>query len=455
MAIRSALAVVGTLVAMSQAAAGAPVRSEASLTVLAIERVTDGRRGAHPTLGLLIRADDAGGGNPGVSLGQLSLTIDRRQLDVRALAALRDGPAGTRFGWVTISANGPTSVQSAVRTTPGSFGNVLTAAFDVPREFAGIVGKSGPVRIRTDTSNVTFTLDFRSLVERWRRATRREVPWAGGLIGIYLDSYVDGRRTRYLATNPRRPTALVLDATAQACADFPCSILAEPVSDRLTLSLPHPVTIRPPARAVYGRPAVFSGTGSPGDTVHLAYVKEPRRKPVCTPTTYAKEPPCSPPFGYAFDRLFPTASVRANGTWRLAVALRTVGRSAIGLSHVASGRYAAVAYRGRRPANYPSFNGGRFSVFAVPALRIEVVLARPRVRVHPAGSRPLLEISVPGGDSFVTVLASAGGKRLATARLDSAGRAKVRVNVPRRRQRLVVTTAAPGAIASRTTVSVP
>ena len=440
---------------MSQAAAGAPVRSEASLTVLAIERVTDGRPGAHPTLGLLIRSDDGAGGDPGASLGQLSFTIDRRQLDVKALAALRDGPPGTRFGWVTIGANGPTSVQSALRTTPGSFGNVLTAAFEVPREFAGVVGDSGPVRIRTDTSSITVTLDFRSLVERWRRATRSEVPWAGGLIGIYLDSYLDGRNTRHLAVNPRRPTTLVLETAAQACADFPCSILAEPVSDRLTLSLPHPVTIRPPTRAVYGRPAVFSGTGSRGDTVHLAYVKEPRRKPVCTPTTYAKKPPCSPPFGYAFDRLLPTAKVRANGTWRLAVALRTVGRTAIGLSHVASGRYAAVAYRGQRPANYPSFNGGRFSVFAVPAVRIEVVLARPRVTVHPAGSRPLLEISVPGGDSFVTVRASAGGSRLATVRLDSAGRAKVRVKVPPRLQRLVVTASAPGVVASRTTVSVP
>ena len=166
MAIRSALAVVCVLVAVSQAAAGVSVRSDASLAVLAIERVTDGRPGAHPTLGLLVRADDGAGGDPGVSLGQVSFTIDRRQLDLRALTALRGAPVGTRFGWVTLSPNGPTSVQSALRTTPGSFGNVLTAAFDVPREFAGIVGGAVPVRIRTDASNVAFTLDFRSLVER-------------------------------------------------------------------------------------------------------------------------------------------------------------------------------------------------------------------------------------------------------------------------------------------------
>lgn len=183
-------------------------------------------------------------------------------------------------------------------------------------------------------------------------------------------------------------------------------------------------------------------------------MKEPGRQPACTPATYAADPPCSPTYGYAYERLLPTETVRANGTWRLAVALRSVSRSATSFAHRASGRYAAVASRGRRPANYASFNGGRFSVFAVPAVRTEVVLARPQVAVRP-GPRPRLEISVPGGDSSVTVRASAGRRRLAAARLDSTGRAHVRVTVSARLRRLVVTASAPGVTASRTTVAVP
>mgnify|MGYP003287537600 CR=1 FL=1 len=441
--------------ALAPAAAGVPDRANAALGVVAIERVTDGRPGARPTLGLLARADDGAGGDPGVSLGEVSFTLDARQIDRRALTRLMDAPAGTRFGWVTLSPNGPTSVQSALRTKAGSFGDVLTAAWEVPREFAGMVGASGPVRIRTDASTVTVTLDFRSLVERWRRATRTEIPWGGGLIGIYLDSYADDGTTRHLAVNPTRRTTLMLKATARPCVDRPCTVLGEPVADRLILSLPHTFSVRAPVRATYGRRATFTGVGAPGDSVHLAYVKQTGRRPLCTPTNFAKQPPCSPAFGAAYERLAPTTTVRRDGTWTLRVVLRSVDRSAIGFAHGASGRYAAVAYRGARPVNYPSFNGGRFSVLTPAAVRTEVVLARPRVSVRASGRTVSFTIDVPGGDSHVTVRISVDGKRLIAARLDAAGSAKVRVRLPPRIDRIAVTASAPGAAPSRMTTTVP
>jgi len=451
---RTALVAVCVL-ALSPAATGVPARTNAPLGVVAIERVTDGRPGAHPTLGLLARVDDGAGGDPGLSLGEVSFTLDGRQLDRRALDRLLGAPAGTRFGWVTLSPNGPTSVQSALRTTKGSFGDVLTAAWEVPREFAGVVGASGPLTIRIDGSTVTITLDFRSLVERWRRAMRTEVPWAGGLIGVYLDSYADGNTGRHLAVNPSRRTPMTLKATARACGDLPCTVLGEPANDRLAFSLPHSVSVRGPARATYGQRATFTGVGAPGDSVHLAYMKEPGGRTACTPTSVAKQPSCSPAFGPAYERLVPTTTVRRDGTWRLKVALRTVDRSAIGFAHGATGRYAAVAYRGARPVNYPSFDGGRFSVFTPAAFRTEVVLARPRVSVRGSRGSLLLEIDVPGGDSHVTVRVLASGKRLIASRLDADGSAALRVNLPPGIDRVAVIASASGAAPSRTTTPVP
>ena len=450
MTIRVAIVAAATALAVAQAGQG----SDRPVQVTAIQRITDGAAGAHPTLAVLARVDDGRGGDPRISLGQLSFSIDPRQVDRRSLARLRGAPIGTRFGWVTTDATGGGSVQMALRTTAGSFGEVLTAEFEIPREFAGIVGPSGSVLIRSSPGDVVVRLDFRQLVERWRRAEAREVPWGGGLVGVHLASYADGGSVHALGVNPERPTLLSVTATAQACADSGCALLGRPVSDRLALSLPHPTTIRAPRRALYGHGAVFVGTGSPGDSVQLAYVSEPGQRPACTPTTRASAR-CSPAYGAAYQRLPPTTTVDALGRWRLTARLRTTVRSGLGAGHVASGRYAAVASRGARPANYPSFNGGRFSVFTAAKGETRVTLARPRMFVRRGRRALLVAIAVPGGDPRVLVRVTAGAKRLAARRLDESGRATVTIDLPRRLSGLVVSASATGAAGSHAPLRVP
>ena len=257
--------------------------------------------------------------------------------------------------------------------------------------------------------------------------------------------------SRYLAINPTSAHHARARRTAQACADFLLLLLREPASDRLILSLPHPVSIRPPYRAIYGRPAVFSATGVAGRLGSSRVRQGARSEAWCTPTTYAKQPPCSPPFGYAFERLLPTTSVRANGTWRLTVVLRTVDRSAIGLAHVASGRYAAVASRG---AVRPTIRASTADASQSSNERLfgsRWCSPDPGSLFAMSGRSAFFTIDVPGGDSHVIVRISVDGKRLDAARLDAVGSARVRVKLPPRADRVAVTASAPGAAPSGTT----
>jgi hypothetical protein len=100
----------------------------------------------------------------------------------------------------------------------------------------------------------------------------------------------------------------------------------------------------------------------------------------------------------------------------------------------------------------PSFNGGRFSIFAAPDAETVVTLARPQVTIRRQGSRTHVTVSVPGGDPFVHVRVEAGNKTLVSGQLDVRGLYRATVRRAAKQLRLRVTASVSGARSSATTV---
>jgi hypothetical protein len=222
------------------------------------------------------------------------------------------------------------------------------------------------------------------------------------------------------------------------------------------VTLPDPVTISAPRRALYGVNTVFTGTGRPGDSVHLTRVRAPGFKPVCTITTAADPTPCSPRWAAVYDRLARTAKVGRDGKWSLSVRLRTEPRpTVLGSAHPASGRYAVVDYTGDAPWATPKFNGGAVSIIQASATPTRVVLDRPRLTLRRAGSRLAVNVRVPGGDPAVQVRLSAGSRMLATGALDARGAFRTSVRAPHGGERIAAHVSVPGAGPASASVVAP
>lgn len=402
----------------SGAAASAP-----GYRVIAIERLTSGAPAATPDLGLLARIDDGSGGAAAYATGELTWTLDRRQLGVAAVDSIVAAPAGTQFGWVTSGPTGGTAVQLPLRKIGASVGDgetVIEAAAEIPKEFAAVVGATAPVTFRVRAQQLVVTLNVHAAVGRFRASGIGDVVF--DLVGIYLfGTYSSAGTMQHLATNPTKPTELALGVSARPCADVSCARLGTPVTDTLSFSLPKAATVRAPQQAFYGRKTVFSGTTAPGDKVHLAFVRAPGAEPVCSPTSVAALPACFPPYAAVYDRLVETTTTGPDGQWALPVVLRTVFvNGPLGKAHPATGRYAAVVYAGDVLSD-PSFNGGRFSVFAAADVETVVALAKPRLTIQLRGRRVNVTVAVPGGDPFVSVRLDRGGVTVADGHLDARG----------------------------------
>jgi hypothetical protein len=389
------------------------------------ERLTNGAAGGRPILNLVAGIDNGAGGPAAVPTGKLEFVVDRRQFDSAALDRLPSTPPGTRLGWLAVqtSAVQYTLTFAGADRDPATGEPLVRTAFAVPEEYAPIAGATswpGPV-LRLGRADVTLSLDWQGVVQRFH---------AAGLdvVQSSFQIYLLGRYTH----NRSRRTTMSLGVSAWPCADLACTALGPAATNGLTLSLPRSVTIRAPRAALYGQDATFSGTGRPGDFVHLTRVRPAGGQPVCTPTTVGSAQPCSPPWAPIYDRLAPTAKVGRDGRWSLSVALRTDLRpTLLGGAHDATGRYAVVEYTGTKPWGTPTYNGGAFSVITAAEETTRVTLDRPRLTVRPSGSRLAVKVLERGGDPNVKVRVTAGGRTLAAGALDDTG--VFRSNLPAKR----------------------
>jgi hypothetical protein len=452
---RTGLVFVLVAAALALPAAGSGSAVPSGYRVLAIERLTTGAPGASPDLGLVARIDNGTGGAAPYATGEVTWTLDRRQLGPGSIEDLVTAPTGTQFGWVASGPTGGSAVQMPLRKTGVELDGgdpVVDAAFDVPAEFAPVVGATAPVTIRVRPPHLLVTLNIQAAVGRFRASGIGDV--IVDLVGVYLfGTYTSAGETKHIAVNPMTAGELELGVSAKPCADAACSRLGTAVTDTLALSLPKVVTVRAPRRAIYGQKAIFGGTAAPGDTIHVAYLREAGGEPACTPTSVNAPTPCSPRYAAAYDRLVETATTRPDGRWSDAVVLRSVLlNGSLGLAHPATGRYAAVVYTGDVLEGIPSFNGGRFTIFAAPEVETEVKLAKPRVALRPLGRSVRVAVSVPGGDPFVHVQLNLGRRELASGQLDRDGVLRTTIVGPLRPAVLRATASVSGATSSTTRV---
>jgi hypothetical protein len=436
--------------------ASSEAKSASIYRVTAIQRLTSGAPGAYPNLGLLARIDDGAGRPAPYATGEVSWTLDRRQLAPGAVDDLLAAPAGTQFGWVTTGATGGTAVQLPLHklgVSNEAGDETIEAAFDIPSEYSSVVGATAPVTIRVRPDQLVVTLNIQSAVGRVRASGIGDLMI--DLIGVYFfGTYPSAGSAQHFAAVPTAATTVAMDVAARPCADAACGALGSPATDTLSVSLPNAVTVRTPRRAVYGQATTFSGAAWPGAHVHLAYQRASGAEPACTPTSVDRLPACSPSYADTYDRLVEPTVADASGRWSERVVLRTafINRS-LGLAHPATGRYAAVVYSGD-VNGIPSFNGGRFSIFAAPGVETAVALAQPRVTLRRQGSGGMrIKVSVPGGDPFVHVQVDAGNKTLVSGQLDVRGFFRATVPGAGKQLRLRVTASVSGARSSTATVA--
>ena len=436
------IALIALFAALALPGAAAPSARTHAYRAVAIERLTSGAPGAHPNLGLLAHLDDGAGGRP-LDTGELEFTLSRQQLDEESVQGLVNAPGGTLFGWVT--APGGSAVQMPLRKTGMTAEGVVTAKYDIPPEYAPVVGPTGDVSIRIDPDALVVRMNLQEIDGRWWRENRTAVDL--DLIGIYfLGEYRAGGVARHFAVNPAAPADLTLALTAWPCADVECTRLGSPVTDTVGFALPKRVSVTAPRRAMYGRNVTFSGTAPPGDSIHVSWLRPPGGEPACTSDTAR---PCSPTVAAAYDPIGRLTRAGADGRWTLAVALRSLFSGPQGRPHAASGRYAAVAFTGSKPWADPSFNGGTFSIFVPASVETRVALSKPTVAVRREGSKLRVTVAVLGGDPRVRVVLTIGVRRVASARLNGAGRLTALVPAPVRNTTLTAVASVWGAESSR------
>jgi hypothetical protein len=416
---------------------------------VAIERLASTGPGGHPNLGLVAHLDDGAGGRP-FPTGQLDFSLDRRQLDSGAVDGLVAAPAGTVFGWVTTSAGG-VAVQLPLRKTGMTAQGAVIAEFDVPREYATVVGSTAELTIAIEPAQLLVSLNLQEIDRRWWDANRSAVDL--DIIAVYfLGEYRAGATTRYFAASLSARIELRLVATARPCADERCTRLGTAVEDTVGFVLPRPVTVKAPSRAFYGRSVSFSGTAEPGDAVHLAWVREPGGRPACTPANSAGR--CYPVVAPTYDPRREVTRADSHGRWTLSIPLRSLFAGPEATPHPASGRYAVVAYIGAATWSDPTFNGGTFSMFVPSGSETTVLLSKPTIQARRDGSTLRVTVIVPGGDRYVAVELRLGGKRLASGRLDAKGKFTAALPAPRSAATLTATASVWGARSAATSVRV-
>jgi hypothetical protein len=229
-----------------------------------------------------------------------------------------------------------------------------------------------------------------------------------------------------LVRNPTQRTTFRASVSAKPCLDPACTVLGPPVHDSALIVLPRRLTVSAPRRALYGRPARFDGTGTPGAFVTVAYERRPGTAPVCTMVNFEHSADCAPRFRPALRKLTEQRTrIARDGTWSLALPLRSAtsipGPAQVPQERDVSGRYVAVAYSGRRIwGPWPSV-GGSFSVLAEAPEQTTVALAKPTISIAHRGTAREIRVSLRGADRFVHVLVRFHGARVAAGTTNGRG----------------------------------
>jgi hypothetical protein len=402
-------------------------------------RFTSGVAETHTNIGLSVLLDD-GVGRPGEAglaplTGEVIFKVDRRLVDPRiptvrdlGTADLLAAATGTRIGYLTTIPGGGSIVQhelvkTGVARDPASGDPIVRASIAMPKELAG-VKRSLPVTIRIRDRELVVALKWK---EFHRDITRTGSELRFEQIIVYFFGRYPGGS---FAINPAVPTTYRAAAIVRACVDPECSRLGPTASDTRAFTLPNPVTIAAPRRAIYGLPVTFRGTGRPGASVHLSFEDLPRSAPICGIFTPFAER-CAPRFSAAWEKILdPPVTVGRHGAWSLRTALRSFRaplNEALVRTHPASGHYVAVEFAGERFG--AGIQGGPFTVFAPAAYKTRVALARPRIHLRRRGDKLRVTVVVPGGDPLVHVTLRFEGRRIGGGVLDAAGRL-VRVVAP-------------------------
>jgi Protein kinase domain len=424
-------------------------------------RFSEGAPASRPLVGMLAIFDD---GSKQVGLAGLPpptarvvLRLDRRLTEPEPgfLGGSTDvfgARRGALVGYFTSQPGGGSAVQQPIRklgvSVEGSSGRrVAELGIDVPPEYAPVLGRVLPLTARLESRWLVITIDLRRLLAAFR-SQASDV--AFGYVGIYLF----GRPAAHVASAAGRPTRYLASVTATPCLDLACERLGKPVTGERLFTLPGRATVRAPARAVYGRKATFRGTGRPGDLVSIAFRRAPGSAPPCTPSTVELPQMCAPRLADAWDTASESRTrIRSNGSWSLAVPLRSVFEPALPQGvHPASGRYAAAAHSD--PRLFGIYDGGGQSVFVEASRPTRVVLDRPRVTLARTGRRLSVAIRIPGADSHVAYVARFAGQEVARGRLSVFGTATTSVEAPRRRGVLEVRASVWGAEPSRVSIAI-
>lgn len=439
------------VLALSAAGGGAPAGPNARVAlpgyrVTASERLTSGAPGAHPTVGLVALIDDGRGPAPTnlsrITTGELTFRFDSRQV---SFGFMLHAPRGTRLGYYASNATpGGQFAQDAVVKTgvaqDASGSQIVNALIVVPRQFAPVLGPGVPLSIRQVGGQVLATFNLQQVVRKFRAIG---ATFSFSFSGLYLLGGLHGTfrgAAEPIVTNPSEPARLRAGVAARPCADPGCTRLGPTASDAISVALPREVSVQAPRRVLRGRPAVFRGTGIPGESVTIVRAVTPGSAPDCTSANFARRA-CAPPIDTAFEgdaRV--TTVVRADGTWSLALSLPTA--STLDPRFGESGRYAA--------AESPDLIGGSLLVGGSSTVLAEathdtvVALAKPALTVASRPGRVAVAISVAGGGAARYTLRWRG-RPVASGWLDPEGAATVVLPAPALAGRFEATVSAPGA----------
>ena len=451
--------------AVSAAAAAPGYRATLS------EQLTSGAAGARTGLTLLAVFDDGRyplgiGGGPAVETGEVVFRIDRRQLEPprrgSGVYALLAAPAGTALGYVSFSSGGDDRVQSPLTKTgltvdPRSGDKVVQLAQAISPAYRRLSGgPTLPLSVRVTATALVFTLNIQRLGQLAAAAgSYFSLQW---LALHFFDSYVTFGDRQQFARNPIASTRFRAQLAARPCADTTCKTLGPPTTDAVTITLPNPVTVHAPRRAIYGQPTRFTGTGHPGAFVTVAYEQRPGSGPLCTPSNFDHLPDCGPRLRPAVRKITERSTrVAADGRWSFSLPLVS---TALALSAApvyqepprrsTSGYYAAVEYTGSHIWG-PAI-GGSFTVIAQARAATSVVLAKPSVRLRPDGRKLAILIAVRGGDRAVHYVLRRRGRTIAAGQLSGRGTAAVLTRAPTENGQFEMTVSATGTQPASATV---
>jgi len=293
------------------------------------------------------------------------------------------------------------------------------------RELWPLIGRVTPITIRQRDTELVATLNLQGAVRRFRAATgeRAIVKWHA----LHLPR---------VFANPLEPTDVHASVAARPCADPNCTRLGATASDTIVYRLPHDLTVRAPVRPVYGKRATFTGTGVPGDNVHVARYLTPGPGRACT---VAKPHFCVPRLGPdELGRAKGVATrVRDDGTWSLRVPMQP--RLVFNLQSL-TGRWAVVAL----PDEVRGTLLTEPDVWAVASADTVVALAKPQLTLQRRGKSLAVDIAVDGGDNLVRYKLRFDGKQVDAGRLLANGTRTSVVPAPGRTGRFDVTVSVRG-----------